>query len=94
MFTHFLVLQTTAERRRRGGKRHRISGDTAGSWFQNQRFRSTKVREATVERLRRAPSWYRRDASVYGPKGCGHALHYFTPLAHPTRLWTFGYGRA
>ena len=29
---------TTIERRRRGGKRHRISGKTAGSWFQNRRY--------------------------------------------------------
>ena len=30
-------------RRRRGGKGHRISGDTAGIWFQNRRFRSRKL---------------------------------------------------
>ena len=39
------------ERRRRSGKRHRISGDTAGSWVHCQRFRYNRVGEATVERL-------------------------------------------
>ena len=32
-------LQRTTERSRRGGKGHHISGDTAGSWFRNRRFR-------------------------------------------------------
>ena len=33
----------TIERWRRGGIGHRSSGDTAGSWFQNRRFRSRRV---------------------------------------------------
>ena len=48
----FSCLRRTIERRRRGGKGHRVLGDTAGSWFQNQRFRRRKVGGATVERRR------------------------------------------
>ena len=36
-------LRRSVERSRRGGKGHRVSGDTAESWFQNRRFRSRKV---------------------------------------------------
>ena len=35
----FSFLQRTAERWRRRGKRYRISGDSAVSWFRNRRFR-------------------------------------------------------
>ena len=35
---------------------HRVSGDTAGSWFQNRRFRSREVGGATVEQLITRPS--------------------------------------
>ena len=39
------------DRRRRGGERHRISGDTTGSCIWNWRYRQGKVGGATVERL-------------------------------------------
>ena len=44
-------LQRTTERWRRGGQGHRISGDTAKSWFRNQRFRESIVGGATIEPL-------------------------------------------
>ena len=40
--------QITIERRHRGGREHRVSGDTAGSWLWNRRFRSRKVGGATA----------------------------------------------
>ena len=39
------------ERCRRGGRGHRILGDTAGSWSQNRRFRKRKAGGAAVEGL-------------------------------------------
>ena len=44
-------MQVTGERGRRGGEGHRVSGDTAGSRFQNRPFRGTKVEGANVGRL-------------------------------------------
>ena len=39
------------EKWRRGGKGHRIPGDTADSWFENQRIRWQKIGGATEEWL-------------------------------------------
>ena len=42
----FSGLQQTFGRWHRGGKGHRISGYTAGSWFRNRRFRQRRVDRA------------------------------------------------
>ena len=47
----FSCLQRTIEQRRRDGKGHRMSGDKAGSWFQNRRFRQRNFWGSTAERL-------------------------------------------
>ena len=47
----YSCVQRFNDRRRRGVDGHRVSGDTAGSWFENRRFRSRKVGGATAERL-------------------------------------------
>ena len=38
-FFHILLCKGIIERWRRGGKGHHVSGDTAGTWCQNRRFR-------------------------------------------------------
>ena len=39
IFAYGLVDKMTLKQRRRGWNGHRVAGDSAGSWFQNRRFR-------------------------------------------------------